>query len=236
MRRKGIELVFALPESRHVPFVLAPLLTGGYYEERFLMHIRSLRREGDYIDVGAHLGTHMLWFALLCPARHVHAFEPVARYAHLLRKTVALNGVEDRVTIHEFGLSDHVGDDSNVLTASHQQGFSDNPQQVTESFFVRRLDDVVPGPVGVIKLDVEGMEAAVLAGATRILREHSPIVFAEARSSDEYGAIRDVLRAESYVPTGRVFNDTPTYEFRKPSGVLSRARWSLRSRPRNRAA
>ncbi|PZQ55614.1 MAG: hypothetical protein DI570_22065 [Phenylobacterium zucineum] len=42
-----------------------------------------------------------------------------------------------------------------------------------------RLDDVAPADTAMIKIDVEGYEAEVLAGAARLLRQSRPYVLAE---------------------------------------------------------
>jgi hypothetical protein len=79
VERYNTKLHFDDDGFTELPYVYGPLTSGRVYEENFLQHIRDLGRRGDYVDVGAHLGTHTVWFAKLCPSTHVHAFEPVAR-------------------------------------------------------------------------------------------------------------------------------------------------------------
>ncbi len=63
-----------------------------------------------------------------------------------------------------------------------------------ESFDIVRLDKVIGRrPVAVIKLDVEGMEAAALRGAKRILSKWRPVVYAEAHSPDAVAEIQQAL-------------------------------------------
>jgi hypothetical protein len=73
------------------------------------------------------------------------------------------------------------------------------------------------GGVAVLKLDVEGMEADVLRGASRILDWHRLIIYAEAWNITPIARIENVLRHFGYEATGRAFNATPTYEFIAPS-------------------
>jgi hypothetical protein len=75
------------------------------------------------------------------------------------------------------------------------------------------MDNVVGGKVTLIKIDVEGMEREVLAGATDVLRRHYPVVFAEAWTEDAKNRLSEMLKPLGYAWTGRVFNSTPTYEF-----------------------
>jgi len=213
--RHGRTLRFDDTGLAETPYVYRPLVRGRMYEEKFLEYIRSVGRDGQYLDVGAHLGTHSVWFATLCASTHVHAFEPVGRYAAVVRRNVIANGVEGKVTVHQTGLGAEPGEASNFMSVEHQIGFVDAASRrgVVEKFTVRRLDDVVEGPVGVIKLDVEGMEAEVLRGAARILAEHRPLVFAEAQSVAAARIIAQQLAPFGYRPTARVFNASPTYEY-----------------------
>jgi FkbM family methyltransferase len=220
--RHGTTLRFdttAFPDE--LPYVYGPLRKGKVYEEPFLEHIRGLGRRGEYVDVGAHLGTHTVWFAALCPATHVHAFEPVERYAHVAERNVEANGLSDRVTVYRLGLAALAGRARNHLSREHQVGFESTAHDVDEEFDVVRLDDVVSGPVAILKLDVEGMEPAVLRGSTRILERSHPVVFAECHSPEIATDIARQLEPFGYRPTGRVFNSSPTYEYAVPPRVRS---------------
>jgi FkbM family methyltransferase len=222
VRRHGVELRFDDDGFIETPYVYRPMLKGQVYEETFLEHIRSLAVAGTYVDVGAHLGTHSIWFAALCPATHVHAFEPVGRFADVVRRNVALNGMQDRVTVHQVGLSDAAGDATNRLSPEHQMGFVDVAEARDETFPIMRLDDVLRRrQIALMKLDVEGMEAAVLRGAKRMLSRHRPVVYAEAHDSAALVGITAALAPSGYQATGRVFNSSPTHEFAAPP----RKRW-----------
>jgi hypothetical protein len=90
-----------------------------------------------------------------------------------------------------------------------------------------RLDRIVPGPVALIKIDVEGMEPQVLAGATDLLSRYRPRVFAEAHTDQDFERVLAQLRPHGYVATGRVFNASPTYEFVVPPSRMVRLRRRL---------
>jgi hypothetical protein len=132
---------------------------------------------------------------------------------------VAANGLTGKARVHQIGLGHARGMVTNHLGKEHQIGFDgdiDEARAVDETFPVRRLDDVVRGQVAVLKLDVEGMEADVLEGASRILDWHRPIIYAEAWNTTHIARIEKVLRDFGYEASGRVFNATPTYEFIAP--------------------
>lgn len=217
VKRGETELLFDNSGFTETPYVYGPLLKGKVYEEPFLEHIRATDRRGVYVDIGAHLGTHTVWFAQMCPSSHVHAFEPVSRFADVVRRNITVNGLENRVTLHQVGLSDRAGRATNRLSPEHQKGFVPEPEWAEEQFAIVRLDDVLRGePVAVIKLDVEGMEAAALRGARRLLSKWRPLIYAEAHSAEVVAEIEQALRPYGYRATGKVFNASPTYEFAAP--------------------
>lgn len=186
-----------------VPDVIyGSLRKGAFYEYTFLHYVRSLGLQGVYVDVGAYVGTHTVFFAMFCRATRVHAFEAQPVFHTRLVTNTGLNGLADDVRTHRVALSDRSGGE---VTLTFDEETAVAP--------VQRLDDLVDEPVAVIKIDVEGMEPQVIAGARRTIRRSHPVVFAEARTPAEYVAMCAELRRVGYRWTGRVFNASPTYEF-----------------------
>jgi hypothetical protein len=121
VERHGIKLLFDDGGFASTPYVYRPILKKGeLYEEPFLEYIRSLDLRGVYVDIGAHLGTHTVWFATMCPSTRVHAFEPLSRFADVVRRNVTLNELDGKVTLHQVGLSDRPGRATNTLSPEHQ--------------------------------------------------------------------------------------------------------------------
>lgn len=223
--RHGKEFRFPdVPGATEVPYMYRPFLTEGWYEEGFLEHIRRKGRSGVYVDAGANVGTATAWFAVLCPSTHVHAIEPVSRFADQLDRVVSENQLSDRVTVHRLGVSDEPGTATNRLVQSHQVGFDAEPEDRDETFPVARLDELISDPVSVLKIDVEGMERRVLQGAARILETDRPTVYFEAWNRARLREVADVLKPYGYGPTGHVFNASPTYEFSTTPAVGASAR------------
>jgi hypothetical protein len=184
--------------------IYAPLTRGKFYEQDFLSYIASLKIRGTYVDVGACFGTHSVFFAMICQADHVFAFEPRESQRARLERTLKLNNLLDKVTVSPWALAETKGQTTVELDGREQTLHTD------------RLDHLLNQPIALIKIDVEGMEPQVLAGATDLLRRYQPRIFAEAHTDEEFERVYDCLRPFGYTATGRVFNASPTYEFIVP--------------------
>jgi FkbM family methyltransferase len=158
------------------------------YEPYNTKIFRRIVRPGDVaLDVGANFG----WFTVLFArwvgeAGHVHAFEPVPYIRKLAEETIALNGVGSRVTLNQVGLG-RENATSPIFTFSglphgHASGTDlGREDAVRHDCQIRRLDDYCHeqgiDAVGFMKVDVEGFERDVFAGAERILSSRdAPIV------------------------------------------------------------
>jgi FkbM family methyltransferase len=210
LRLHGTEVTFVDPPPEIVEFgdardVRESLRAGQFYEQELLEYIRSLDLRGVYVDVGGFIGTHALYFAMLCPAEHVFTFEPRPVPRDELERNVAANHQQARITVRPFGLADRGR--TVEVEIEHESA----------TFECRAMDDVVDRPVALIKIDVSGMELDVLRGASRILSQHRPAIFSEASSREQRQQISDYLGGFGYVRTGRMFGVSPIYEFVVPS-------------------
>jgi FkbM family methyltransferase len=144
-------------------------------------------REGDVlVDVGANVGMYTVWAAMTRQAR-VIAFEPESQNYALLNRNIALNGIADRVTAYCMGLADRGGlstlhmADLRAGASCHSVGealdFRHEPMPVrfTQGCVAATLDDLVASgavPMAThIKVDVDGFEPKVIAGARATLAD-----------------------------------------------------------------
>lgn len=141
--------------------------------------IRRIVRRGDVVvDVGANVGIVTLQAASIAgPDGHVFAFEPVARLATLLERSAASNDLPN-ITVRKVALSDTRGT-GNMQVADSSLGCSSlSPTAGGEACEIQLLDDINFGPKfkhpRLLKLDVEGHESQVLAGARTFLERHFP--------------------------------------------------------------
>jgi FkbM family methyltransferase len=136
-------------------------------EMTFVLH--ALRASDLFVDVGANVGSYTILAAGAVGSR-VIAIEPDAAALVRLRDNLHLNRVEALVDVHQAIVGDRVG--SARITTSHD---TTNRVVVEEGPTVGEplatvpmttLDTILSGrDASLIKIDVEGFEAQVLAGA-----------------------------------------------------------------------
>ena len=132
------------------------------------------------LDVGAYMGTHaMLMGRLAGAAGRVYAFEPQRKVFRELRHNVRLNGLEDVVTPLRYALG---AEHAIVELDAPRQGFYEGGVAVGDGgdrVEMRTLDSFGFKDVSLLKIDVEGFEDAVLAGAAETIRTNKPVVLIE---------------------------------------------------------
>ena len=144
---------------------------------------RVLPPRGNSIDAGAHCGGILKHLLRLSPEGEHWAFEPIPNLARQLRRRFPRARVE-QVALADFaGTADfHFLPDAAAYSSLLNRADVEAGQPVRLlSVNVRRLDDVIPPelPIALIKIDVEGAEAAVLRGAAGLLRRYHPVVIFE---------------------------------------------------------
>lgn len=186
------------PKMQHKLEIRRALRWGqGEAEWQVLDHLVDPKRAA--VDIGANVGIYAGRLAQLCPK--VHAFEPLPWLADdLLRK------LPESVTIHRLALSDHAGtanlrvpirsgiEENGLTTMEAQNGLGQNDEIRQVPCEVTRLDDLDLGPIGFIKIDVEGHEISVLQGAAETIKRDRPVLLIESQKDHNPAAPQNVFR------------------------------------------
>ncbi len=154
------------------------------------------------IDVGGAIGSYTWRLSRI--ATQVVTFEPNPYYLDRLRALRLRN-----VRLEDAALSDRTGAASLRIPVAaggdEDQGMASietsalAPETVAREVAVKtmRLDDCAFGPVGFVKIDVEGHEEAVLRGARLTLSLHRPVVLVEIEERRNPGAVARIAAGMS---------------------------------------
>lgn len=164
---------------------------------------RILCHDDLFVDIGSNVGSYALWAGEL--GAQVIAVEPDKTTAARLRENVAMNA--SSIEVFECAIADKIGSmrlTSGLGTVNHLLLQDDTATGA--SVEVRTLDSVLGDRFAVgVKIDVEGAERLVLAGAALSLADHrigvlqiewnqmSRITLGESRSG-----VAKILEAHGY--------------------------------------
>lgn len=163
----------------------------------------ALVEPGDtVVDVGANIGVYSLVSALRT-GRHgkVFAFEPDSRSYRLLERNALTNKISNVLRLSRYCLGDYDGTISfNEATEPCLSGVIDTSRmtvECTRNVDIRKLDSVL-GEIGcekidMMKIDVEGAEAKVIAGSAAVLAQSNAILMIEISPKNLDNALRAEL-------------------------------------------
>lgn len=158
-----------------------------YYEPITTLLACELARSADaFVDIGANIGFFSLVLSTFKPGLRVFAFEPNPTNLRLLRANLRFNQFTN-VTCESFALSDSTGTGALFLSRSDMSASLEKDFEATHGPVVSvpttTLDDYfahhsLSGRV-LIKVDIEGHEAAFFRGAQKILASLKPDIISE---------------------------------------------------------
>ena len=209
------------------------VFVGGTFEpNEFAFLADFLEPRMTFVDVGANDGAYTLFAARRVGAHgRVVAIEPSSREFERLTSNLELNQLANVTTVHaaageaartiSLAVAEQGHEGQNTLgTVINNENVATASLEEVE---MRTLDEILTTSavdrVDFVKIDVEGSEPRVLAGAREILAEHQPILQLElepewlARQGSSVEEVRRLLETAGY--RWWVFDDE-TGELRAP--------------------
>lgn len=168
----------------------------GTAEPDMQLALKAMIREGMTVyDLGANVGfVSMIAARFVGPRGHVIAFEPLPANVQQIKHNAALNHFS-HVTVREEAVGREDGqacfDTTDFPTTGRLQNTKRVHQEKTGELqvTVRRLDSVIPQAglpqPDIIKMDVEGAETDVLAGAAQVIATARPLMLIELHGTNE---------------------------------------------------
>jgi FkbM family methyltransferase len=212
-RRLGLRLELDLRDNlaRTVYFT-------GTYEPELVAFLSTLRAGEVFADVGAHVGIHSL-VAARAGARVV-AFEPAPDSAARLRAAAAASGLAVTVVQAALGIEEReVGlfaDPRYDVADAGVRSLAGTGERVATAR-ATTLDACGLDRLDVLKVDVEGAEAAVLEGARdSLVRLRPRAVIVESKGHGDAERVRAELHECGYEFSGQVLDGTNELWFSGP--------------------
>lgn len=180
------------------------------WEQDYISTLRSLYSGGWFVDVGSSLGLYVVCMAgaVRAAGGRIAAIEPVPFNMERQKQNIELNGIGDIVECARVA----VGSSPGRVTLAVDPAGADNNAFINADGGIEAdvvtLDTLVAhrqwSPVGAIKIDVEGYEPEVIAGAKEMLARDRPVILAEfnrermAINGFDIGPSWDFLRGLGY--------------------------------------
>ena len=153
----------------------------------FLIHY--LREDDLFVDVGANIGAYTVLASAAAGAKS-YAFEPSPAALAPLRSNIALNHLSDRVSIEPYAIGRTPGrvaiSTDGPSAMHHIEVGSSHASSMVE---MRTIDSYHLRPA-ILKIDAEGYEAEVLAGAMETAK-HPDLIAILTENSDDSGRYGD---------------------------------------------
>ena len=176
---------------------------GEFSEMEVEVFAQMLKPGAVVFDVGANIGAHTVRFAqMVGESGRVIAFEPQRIIYQTLCANVALNSLLN-VDCYQTGVGEREESmkvvDVDPRIENNFGGLSLNLPGPGEMVPVLRLDGFTHLPrLDLLKIDVEGMEAAVLRGAKEIVERFRPVLYVENDRSDSSEELMRLIDAMGY--------------------------------------
>lgn len=132
-------------------------------------------RNKDFIDAGAYIGDSALVLNKLEPNR-IFSFEPEDKNYNLLKQTIYINNLENKIIPISKGLSDK--DKSYSFDGSDTSGKitnSNTENSINVTYIDKFVEENNLNP-SLIKLDIEGAEYDAIIGAKETIQKFKPIL------------------------------------------------------------
>lgn len=184
---------------------------------------RLVKPDSVVYDVGANIGLYARFMLQQFGARCVVCFEPMTENRAMLEDNIRAGECSRQVQIMPWALCDKEGeedlqvDDMMSGSATLDRVAGGTPangrrqygmKALTEKVSVARLDQLVAThrlpPPDVVKVDIEGAEGLMLAGARETLHVHQPDLLVELHGAAVAGSVFNTLRDLGYACFGEL--------------------------------
>ncbi|MCD6011920.1 MAG: FkbM family methyltransferase [Flavipsychrobacter sp.] len=211
----GIDLVSPLQDDGLVCFINTKDLIGwkifffGEYEEGTNSILSKYIKPNDVvIEAGANIGSETLLIARMLKQGRVYAFEPNPYTFDRLKINASINELEN-ISTYDYALGES---DTTIQFNIYPKNFCNSgmSSKYMETSNTRKIDVTQKkldtflkenniNKVDFIKMDIQGAEMDMIAGATETIARHKPTIFTEAcEPYNDTKVLYQTLKAAGY--------------------------------------
>lgn len=179
-----------------------------FYEITLLEKLRDIVNLGIFIDLGANIGNHSVYFATQCKCEHIICVEPEKHMADVLEQNLKANNVKNYQVIKK--------------AITNFKGFVKLcPVQDSTCKIIAKggdiecstIDDLFGDLTGIklLKMDIEWQEVNAIRHAEKFLKNNKPVIAVELVDEDMFKEFDSIMKQYGYKTDGVNYATTPTY-------------------------
>lgn len=174
-------------------------LEGDYFDVDQLGEIKEyIKQHAVILDIGANIGNHSIFFAKECSADKIYSFEPTERTFEILMKNIQINHLEHTVETKNIALGDQCTKADVICVDKKNCGGNKVSKNDDGNVVMETLDSLsIKDKIDFVKIDVEGFEYEVLAGASETLKRDKPYIYVEIFKQN-YDKVNSLLETMGY--------------------------------------
>jgi FkbM family methyltransferase len=193
-------------------------------------YVAHAGRRGAFLDIGANIGAICAPLAAANPDLRVIAVEANAHTASVLAANAVNNGLANIEIVHAAagrtsGLIDFPTLKPGMSASFGEVGMHMAGRLPTEKVRLCSLDEIAPADTRLVKIDVEGFEGEVLAGASHLINHVRPVWSIEA--NPQARAVTHAAMSTMLAADYRLFWLLTPFVSPAPYRDAAPARWTL---------
>lgn len=201
---KSINSKFFLPLYQSDLIQKEILINENYYEIKLLDEYCKKKWNGSVaqkvrgkcvLDIGSNIGNHGLYLLNECGAGKIYAYEPIKCTYDILKKNFEINGLQDKSVLLNVGVGEKSGSFAKIL-AFYEGNLGGTSIEMNDNgdIPVISIDEQnIEEEIAFIKIDTEGFEKNVIAGARDTIKRNRPFIMIEISTESNMNYIDSFL-------------------------------------------
>ena len=222
LRKQNISIEVLHPLNDHIS---NHYYNNSFYDEATLNKIKDLNVKGTYVDVGAHIGNHSLFFKLFCNSDKVISIEGNTLNYNFLITNIKQNNLNENIISYNNIIDEYDDIEKKIghsTLYNNNSGCSlviENDSNINNYNYIqinktKKLDTILKNETNItlIKLDIEGYEYQALQGCRKTIEKYHPIIVIELHTESINGKSNIDCATNKYEKDIRFFLEEYNYK------------------------